>query len=130
MNRRTLVAALCLAPGLAPGSAWAAGAAKTVNLYQRFPALAVGVALPGGRRGVMTVEAGVECEDVKLAERVAQLQPRLRDAWFTALQRSAAGLRPGAPPDADGIARTLQAETDRVLGRKGAAFLMGSILVH
>lgn len=128
MDRRALLLALAFTPSLARAAG--SGGPKTADLYRRFPALAVGVTLPGGRRGVMTVEAGVEAVDAALAERVLLAQPRLRDAWFAALQRIAAGARPGRAPDADAIARELQTATDRVMGRKGATFLLGSILVH
>jgi hypothetical protein len=125
------VACAVLVALAAPADGRAAPAAKGAGpVYQRWPAMAVGVPLPGARRGVMTVEVGVEAVDPKLAEHLKLLQPRLRAAWFERLQVLGAGMRPGAPPDADHIARELQAETDRVVGRKGVTFLLGTIIVR
>jgi len=130
--RARLATALVLL-SLAPGMATAAGKPKgdaPEESYLRVPALAAGVMLTSGRRGVILVEPGVDAPDPEVRARVDASVPRLRAAWFAALQRYASGLRPGATPDADQLARSMQAETDRVLGRKGATFLIGSVLVH
>ena len=42
----------------------------------------------------------------------------------------AAGLPFRAEPNADYLARTLQRQTDQILGRPGARFLVGAILVN
>jgi len=42
----------------------------------------------------------------------------------------AAGLPPGAPPNADYLGSSLQRQTDSTLGRPGARLLLGSILVN
>jgi hypothetical protein len=128
LDRRTLLAALAW-----PGAALAAGGKsgeETADPYLRIAALAAGVTLTNGRRGVITVEPGVQAIDPVLRARVEASVPRLRAAWFAVLQRYSAGLRPGAPPDADQLARQMQAETDRVLGKTGARFLIGSVLIH
>jgi hypothetical protein len=120
---------LSLAPGVAAGAGKPKGDVPEES-YLRVPALAAGVMLTGGRRGVILVEPGVDATDPVVRARVDASVPRLRAAWFAVLQRYAAGLRPGTAPDADQLARAMQAETDRVLGRKGATFLIGSVLVH
>jgi len=65
-----------------------------------------------------------------LRDKVDLYVPLLRSAFVSVLQPYALSLSPGAPPNADYIAMTLQRETDRVLGRRGARLLIGSILVN
>ena len=83
-----------------------------------------------GRRQVMTVQAGVDCSSTALREYAAKVTPRLRDAYAQTLQLYASGMTPGAPPDADYVARRLQETTDRVLGKPGGKFLLGGIMVN
>jgi len=78
----------------------------------------------------MTVQAGVDVSDKALHDYAAKLTPRLQDAYVQVLQLYAGGLAPGAPPDADYVARRLQEATDRVLGKPGARFLIGGIMVN
>ena len=130
-RRQLLLAAAALS--VTPGAAWAAGGKskdEPLEPYLRVAALAAQVRLTGGRRGVITVEPGVEASDPVLRLLVEQSVPRLRAGWFAVLQRYAEGLRPGTAPDVDQLARALQVETDRVLGRRGARFLIGSVLIH
>lgn len=125
--------ALCLLAVLAsPASALAAGKSKEEPLdsYLRVAALAAGVRLTGGRRGVIMMEPGVDAPDPAMRAKVEAALPRLRAGWFAVLQRYASGLRPGMAPDVDSLSRQMQSETDRVLGGKGARFLIGSVLVH
>ncbi len=130
LDRRTLLAALLLAPAAAARAAGKSKGDQALDPYRRMEAVTTGVALRGGRRGVLTVEAGVETPEPGLRLKVEQSLPRLRAAWFQSLSRYASGLRPGALPDAGLIATLLQKETDRVLGAQGATFLIGSVLVH
>jgi hypothetical protein len=85
---------------------------------------------PDGRRGVLTVEAGVDVPDAALRDRANLSQPRLRAAYVQFLESYAGGLAPGAPPDADYISSQLQNQTNLVLGRPGARLLLGSILIN
>lgn len=127
------ITALAVAAVLLPGPALASGKSKgeePEESYLRVAALTAGVSLPSGRRGVITVEPGVDAADPALRVKVEQSLPRLRAGWFAVLQRYAAGLRPGAAPNADQLARQMQAETDRILGARGAKFLIGSVLIH
>ncbi|WP_395445035.1 hypothetical protein [Caulobacter sp. UC70_42] len=82
-----------------------------------------------GRRGVMTVETGIEAKDPKLMERAQASTPRLRAAFAQVLMVYAAGLRGGAPPDLDYVARELQKACDQVVGKPGAKVLLGSTLL-
>ena len=84
----------------------------------------------GGRRGVLTVECGLDVPDQKLHDRAYQSLPRLRAAYVQVLQTYAAGLPPGSPPNVEFIASELQRQTDQVLGRPGARLLLGAVLVN
>ncbi len=136
MPRRPIraVVTACLALALAaPAVARAGegeGGKKQKPSYQELSTLSATVNRPGGRRGVLTVEVGVDAPDPALRDRVELSQPLLRDAYVSALQPYALGLAPGSPPSADYIAMTLQRETDRVLGRRGARVLLGTVLVN
>ena len=84
----------------------------------------------GGRRGVLSVDCGLQIDDPKLREFADASMPRLRAAYVQAIQTYAAGLAPGAEPDADYIALTLQRQTDLVLKRPGAKFLIGAVIAN
>ena len=84
----------------------------------------------GGRRGVLTVECGLDIPDAALRHRADLMLPRLRAAYVQMIQTYAAGLSPGAPPSAEFIGLALQRQTDVILGRPGARMLLGAILVN
>lgn len=97
--------------------------------YMRLPTITANVMRSGGRRGVMTVETGLDTPDTALRTRVAQSAPRLRAAYAGVVQQAANGLLPGAPPDIERLVAQLQAATDRTLGRAGARLLIGTVMV-
>lgn len=82
-----------------------------------------------GRRGVMTLETGIEAKDPKLMARAQASTPRLRAAFAQVLMIYAAGLRGGTPPDIDYVGRELQKACDQVIGGPGAKVLLGSALI-
>lgn len=84
----------------------------------------------GGRRGVLTVECGLDIQDAALRQRANLSLPRLRAAYVQMIQTYAAGLAPGAPPSVEFIGVALQRQTDAILGRPGARMLLGAILVN
>lgn len=134
MDRRRLLllATGALAgPCLAPAAAMASGGGKKDQppFISLRPVTAT-VMRPNGRRGSMTVEVGVNVEDKTLRARAAVSQPLLRAAYLAALQPYALRLAPGAPPNADHIARLFQIETDKVLGRRGARLLLGAVMIN
>ncbi len=104
-------------------------AAAAQASYLRLPTITANVMRPGGRRGVMTVETGVDTPDAALRTRVAQSAPRLRAAYAAAVQQSASALLPGAPPDVERLVAQLQAATNTVVGRAGARLLIGTVMV-
>jgi hypothetical protein len=98
--------------------------------YVQLPPMAAIAFRPDGRRGVLTIETGLDIKDAALRARVEAMTPRLRDAYVSSVQSYARTLGPGVPPDADRISAQLQRETDRVLGKPGAKLLLGTILVN
>lgn len=135
MDRRALFTLAPAALGLlattahAGGPGGGGGGGASANTYIRYPTITASSARPGGRRGVMTVETGVDVPDEALRLRAEQSAPRLRAAYAVVVQRNASQLLPGAPPNVDQISRELQAATDRVLGRTGARLLLGTVMV-
>jgi hypothetical protein len=129
MRRRTLLALIALA-ATAPAAAMAEEKKKAGGAsYIQINTLTGATARPGGRRGVMTVECGLDVPDDKLRERANLSLPRLRAAYVQVVQTYAAGLSTGAPPSPDFLGQALQRQTDLVLGRAGARLLLGAILV-
>lgn len=108
------------------GGGGGGGAAAT---YVRLATVTATVSRRDGRNGVMSVETGVDVADAALRTRATQSAPRLRAAYNQIVQRTAAGLLPGAPPNVDRLARELQAATDQTLGRAGARLLLGTVMI-
>lgn len=127
-----IIFALALAAALVASPAEASGGKKKGGgmSYLQLPPLTAIVVRPDGRRGVMTVETGVDVKDEGLRARAEASLPRLRAAYVAAVQSHAQGLPPGSPPHADRLGLQLQRETDRVLGKPGAKLLLGTILVN
>jgi hypothetical protein len=132
MNRRGVIFAVLVSFSLAHGASAADAKKKGGGLsYIQLEPLTATIIRSDGRRGVLTVETGVDIPgNGALHARADISQPRLRAAYLGALQAYASGLGAGAPPDADYIARQLQKETDKVLGQPGAKLLLGTILAN
>jgi hypothetical protein len=136
LDRRKLCAMIFAAPAaIGPRAATAAegdaGEKKKGGgvSYIQLPTLTATVIRTDGRRGVLTVEAGIDVADADLRARAKMSEPRLRATYVAFLQTYAGELGAGAPPDADYIAHQLQVLTNQVLGRPGARLLLGTILV-
>jgi hypothetical protein len=136
MQRRDLLLALAaLAPLAAADAAWANEPPKANvkkgggSTFLQIQTLTATVTRAGGRREVMTVDAGLDIPDGALRERAQLSVPRLRAAYVQALSVYAAGLPSARAPDADFIAGMLQRLTDATLGRKGARLLIGAIMI-
>lgn len=129
-NVLALIAALALA---APVLAHAQGAEKKKGggiSYIQFPTLTATVFRADGRRGVLTVEAGVDVPDASLRAKVNLYEPRLRAAYVQLLQDYVYSLGPGAPPNPDYLEQILQRQTDQLMGRPGARLLLGTMLIN
>ena len=126
----TVLAALAAAPTTALA---AEGGEKKKGgglSYIQLDTLTATVVHSDGRRGVLTVEIGLNIPDAALRNRADLSKPRLRAAYVQRLQIYATGLTADAPPDPDYLSRVLQQETDQALGRPGAKVLLGAILVN
>jgi hypothetical protein len=131
MERRALLGLALVATAAAstPARASSSGVgAPSAATYFRLPVVTGSIPRPGGRRGVLSVEVGVDVPDAALRTRAQQSAPRLRAAYNTAVQRFATGLRPGAAPNIDQLAADLQAATNATLGRAGARVLLGTVM--
>jgi hypothetical protein len=84
----------------------------------------------GGRRGVLSVDCGLQIDDAKLRDYAEKSMPRLRAAYVQAIQIYAAGLPSGSEPNTEFIAQTLQRLTDQALKRPGARLLLGAVVAN
>ncbi|MDP3746116.1 MAG: Tat pathway signal protein [Phenylobacterium sp.] len=125
--------ALALIAALAPGATLASGPEKKKGgglTFIQLNTLTSTVIRPDGRRGVLTVETGIDVPNEKLHAKAEMLVPRLRAAYVQSLQIYASGMNPNSAPNADQLAVQLQRETDRVMGQKGARLLLGTMLMN
>lgn len=130
MDRRlALAAALALLPvaGAASANEKKKGGGVSYTLIKSITAT---ILRRDGSRGVITIECGVDIVDDALRNQAQISIPRLRAAFAEFVQTYAGSLPRAAVPDADYLAREMQRLTDKVLGRKGAKFLIGTILVN
>ncbi|MBP7649187.1 MAG: Tat pathway signal protein [Phenylobacterium sp.] len=136
MDRRHLMSLAALAAALPVAAKASGGGEKSEKKkggglsYLQLPTLTATIMRVDGRRGVLTVETGIDIPDTALRARAELLAPRFRAGFVQTLQIYASGLDPATPPNADFIARELQRETDRLLGRPGGRLLLGTILVN
>lgn len=139
--RRSVALACCLAALAAPAFAAEAAPAKDSGKGERritsspdyvdSPDLTAPIALNYSYAGLLVVDAGYDVPDPKLRARVTTLMPRLTDALRTALATyTYARFRAGGAPDADRIAKELQAAADRTLGQPGARVLLANVMVQ
>ena len=102
----------------------------SVGTYVELQTLTASIMRPSGRRGVLTVQAGLDVPDPKLRAKTESVVPRLRAAFVQTLQIYASGMTPSLPPNGDVLAQALQRDADRVLGQKGARVLLGTMLIN
>ena len=134
MDRRALIGLAALGSALAAAEAAKAsgkssGGGAPANAYIPLPTATATILRRDGRRGVMTVEVGVDVADTALRARADQSRPRLSAAYNEVVRLAGERLLPGAPPDVEWLSRALQAATDRVLGKAGAKLLLGTVMV-
>lgn len=134
MDRRALIGLAALGSALAAAEAAKAsgkssGGGAPANAYIPLPTATATILRRDGRRGVMTVEVGVDVADEGLRTRADQSRPRLSAAYNEVVRLAGERILPGAPPDVEWLSRALQAATDRVLGKAGAKLLLGTVMV-
>jgi hypothetical protein len=134
MDRRSLVSLVTLAalvPMAARASEGEGGKKRSGGANYLVMQTLLGTTIRSdGRRGVLSVECGLDVPDAALRTRAEQSIPRLRSAFVETIQSYARGLPHGAAPNADFLSRTLQRQTDTILGKPGARLLLGAILVN
>jgi hypothetical protein len=129
--KRRLLLTLAVLSAVLPAAARGEDKKKTGGeSYVQINTLTAYTLRPGSRRGVLTVDCGLDIPDAALRAKVELILPRLRAAYVQQVQIYAGGLAPGTPPSPAYIARNLQRSTDEVLGRPGARVLMGAVLVN
>lgn len=130
MNRRQLIG-LTLSglawAGVAHASPEKGGGGK--GGYLSLPTATATVLRRDGRRGVMTVETGLDIADGALMERARLSQPRLSAVYNEVVRIAAERLLPDAPPDVEWLVAALQHATDSILGKPGAKLLLGTVMV-
>ncbi|MDO9473059.1 MAG: hypothetical protein Q7J28_08380 [Caulobacter sp.] len=130
MDRRlALAAVLSLVPAVASASGGEKKKGGGVTFVQ-IKAVSATIMRRDGSRGVITVECGVDVPNEALRAKANTIQPRLRDAYAGILQGYAGGLPKATVPDADYLAGEMQKATDRLLGKAGGKFLVGTILIN
>ena len=135
MRRRDLIAVLALAAPLGVASAANGAEDKKKKVsggadYLPVEPIIGTVNKPGGRRGVLSVDCGLQIEDAKLRELADKSMPRLHAAYVQTVQVYAAGLPSGAEPNIEFIVQALQRQTDLVLKRPGAKLLIGAVIAN
>lgn len=133
MDRRRLIT-LALSGvfgGLALAGAAHASAEKSGGGggYLPLPTATATVLRRDGRRGVMSVEVGLDVAEAALLERARLSQPRLSAAYNELVRIAAQRLLADAPPDVEWLAVAFQHATDAILGRPGARLLLGTVMV-
>ncbi|WP_309628887.1 Tat pathway signal protein [Brevundimonas sp.] len=129
MKRRALLLAplaLAATPALASGGGGGGGSSGG---YIRYPTVTATTMRSDGRRGVMTVETGVDAPDAALKLRAEQSQPRMRAVFNILVQREANTLLPGGVPNVERLAAQLQSATNIILGQRGARLLIGTVMI-
>ena len=127
MKRRALLLAplaLAATPALANG-----GGGGAEGGYVRYPTITATTIRSDGRRGVMTVETGVDTPDAALKLRAEQSQPRMRAVFNILVQREANTLLPGGVPNIERLAAQLQSATNIILGQRTAKLLLGTVMI-
>src|SRR5215469_358454 len=100
MTRRLALAALvALIPAIAGAADQAQHKKGGGESFIQMDTLTATIVRPDGRRGVMTIEVGVDAPDPALHARALASTPLLRANYFEVLRSYASGLPPGAPPD-------------------------------
>ena len=132
MDRRALIGLAALSTALAAeaeASGKSEGGGAPANAYIPLPTATATILRRDGRRGVMTVEVGVDVADPALRTRADPSKPRLSAAYNEVVRLAGERMLPSAPPDVEWLSRALQAATDRVLGKPGGKLLLGTVMV-
>lgn len=131
MDRRALLGLAALgaaATASKPAQASGGGGSASASSYIQIPTLTATIVRPDGRRGVLSIETGLDVPDAALRTRATQSMPRVRAAFNSVAQRAGQGLSPSSVPDIDRLGRELQTACDTALGRRGARVLLATVM--
>jgi hypothetical protein len=98
--------------------------------YIQLEPMNAALTLVQGRRKILSIECGLDVADGGLRNRAQQSVLLLRDAYLRWLTVYAASLPPMTAPNPDAIEAEMQRETDQVLGRPGARFVLGTVMIN
>ena len=98
--------------------------------YIQLGAVTATAVRSNGRRGVLTVETGIDVPNPILRAKAQKVAPRLTAAFVQAVQIYASGLPAMTAPNTEFLSRELQRQTDLTLGERGARLLLGSVMVN
>jgi len=133
MRRRDLLPLIALA-AVAPAWAQAAEDKKKKKSggenYIPIDAITGTTHKAAGRRGVLSVDCGLQVDDPRLRDYANKSLPRLRAAYVQVVGIYAAGMPPGSEPNVEFIVQALQRQTDLILKRPGAKLLVGAVLAN
>ena len=135
MRRRDLIVLFALVPALGLADAARAGDDQKKKKsggedYLPIDAITGTTHKAGGRRGVLSVDCGLQIPDAKLRDFADKSMPRLRAAYVQTIEVYAAGMPSGTEPNIDFIAQALQRQTDLILKRPGAKLLLGAVVAN
>jgi hypothetical protein len=134
MRRRLLAAALMLLPSFLAAAPARAGEEEKKKggggTYFQIQTLTATIFRADRRRGVLTIDVGLNIPEKGLRERASASMPRLRAAYVEFVMGYAVRLPPATVPNADYLSTQLQRITDTTLGQPGAKLLLGTILVN
>jgi hypothetical protein len=119
--------------GLSAYSSQAGGAPKKKgggSSFTQFPQVNVFTQGRGNRKGMLSIELGLDTKDEKLREAVIKYTPRLRDAYITRMQAYGHRLNSSSVVDLDFISRELQNVTDTILKKSGSKVLLGTVILN
>lgn len=136
MLRRRLLAVLLTSPVLLSAGLSFASEKKEpkkkgggVNFLQ-LPTLTANAMRANGKLGILTVDSGLDIKDAALRTKAEQSIPRLRATFIEILQAQAKAISPGTPPDPEILVQVFQRATDKSLGKPGAKFLIGAVMMN
>lgn len=134
IRRILLVGPLCAMiafPAHAAGGGRTAKRVTSSQDYVQLETLSAPVASGYGFQGILLVDCGLDVPDAKLRSRVNAMIPRVRDALRTAVaDYTYVHYRNGTTPNAEILARKMQASVDQVLGQSGARLLLASMMIQ
>lgn len=103
---------------------------ESVTTFIEMEALTVNIFRSNYNRGKVEIIINLDIPDQNVRTRAAETMPRLRAAYVQVLTSLLYDLPPRTPPNIEELDAALQRTTDKVLGRRGAKVLLGSVVIN